>query len=80
MIPSGIGIGDQVHIGGTLTRGEVVEIDDHPFEYGMLLIRFKSGAGEVEVWESSRLAAKIKPGVPVEPPLTAADLRHIGRH
>ena len=80
MVANGIALGDEVYIRGTFTRGEVIEIWDIPNGFAHLKLRFQSGTGEVEVWENSRHAAKILPGEPTPQPLTAADLRHIGRH
>lgn len=80
MLPSGIALGDEVYVQGTLTRGEIIEIRHTPNRWADLKLRFQSGTGEVEVWENSRHAVKILPGEPTPQPLTAADLRHIGRH
>lgn len=52
-------VGDEVWVADTPpVVGKVVEIDSHPFEYDMLLVRSLGAAGEFDRWVSSRLARK----------------------
>ena len=57
---NGIKVGDTVQIVGTFIIGRVMEIDDHPFEYAQLRLKYVTAAGEVEVWHTTRLARKIQ--------------------
>jgi hypothetical protein len=60
---NGIKLGDQVLVPTTEfpfpLMGKVVEIDDHPFEYGELKLEIEGAAGTVHKWVSSRMARKV---------------------